>query len=385
MSETLLNSPYGSFNLKRIPHRRKETLRAWDAADTLLLNMLAEKKIDLSDGIFIVNDAFAALSVSLNQFNPVNWSDSWLSHQALRQNLNLNSLHDCKFKTLDSLHLPKTSLKIILMKVPKSMALFEYQLLRIKPFIDESTVFMVAGMVKYLPKKVWSLLESIIGETKTSLAVKKAKVIEIKNNDTLLELQNPFPIVWPLENTNLTLSNHANVFAREHLDLGTRFFLENMPFINGDKKVIDLACGNGVIGLSVANENDDLEVTFVDESYMAIASTRENLKQLGDQERFKFHCGDGLLKVKKQSADIIVCNPPFHQNHSNGETMALTMFSQASRVLNKDGELWIVGNRHLAYHTKLSTWFLDVILIASNKNFVVLKASRPKDYKLVSN
>ncbi len=381
MSETVFKNAFGTFHLRRIPHRKKEVLRAWDAADILLLDRLASHKVDLSKGVFILNDTFAALSVSLHSFNPVNCSDSWISHQALRENLNFNGLHDAHFQTMDSLHVPKTTLSVVLVKVPKSMAFFEYQLLRLKPFLDESTVFMVAGMVKYLPRKVWSLLESIVGVTKTSLAVKKAKVIEVGIRLDIVLKENPYPLLWPLENTSFTLLNHANVFAREHLDLGTRFFLNNLPETIGKKKIIDLACGNGVIGLMLAAKNTQCEVLFIDESYMAIASARENMRQLDGQERFGFHCGDGLSKVKKQSADMIVCNPPFHQHHANAETMALTMFAQASRVLNKDGELWIVGNRHLAYHAKLATWFLDVVLVAANKSFVVLKATRPKSDK----
>jgi len=383
MSETLFKSPFGSFNIKRIPHRRKETLLAWDAADRQLLSVLSEQSIDLTQGVLLVNDIFASLSVSLNKYSPISWSDSWISHQALRENMNLNGLHDCDFSTIDSLHLPKKPVKIVLLKVPKSMAFFEYQLLRLKEVIDKDSIILVAGMIKYMPKKVWQLLEEIIGETKTHLTVKKAKVIEVKLNRETATLINPYPLRWKLEDSELNLINHANVFAREHLDVGTRFFLENIPQFNDAQNIIDLGCGNGVIGLALASKDNDIEVTFADESYMAIASAKENIKQLQNVDRFKFHCGDGLLKIKKQSADVIVCNPPFHQHHSNGETMALTMFSQASRVLKKYGELWIVGNRHLAYHTKLTSWFLDVILIASNKNFVILKASRPKDFKQV--
>lgn len=381
MSETTLSTLFGNYEIMRVPHRRKETLRAWDAADIQLLNSLYEMQLDLSSGVLLVNDLFAALSVSLHEFHPINWSDSWVSHHALRENLNRNGLHDTDYQTIDSIHGPKNKVDVALIKVPKSMALFEYQLVKLKPFLNENSTVLISGMVKYMPKKVWLLLEEIIGSTETSLAIKKSKVITVTVDESLKEKVNPYPISWPLENTDYQLSNHANVFAREHLDVGTRLFLDHIPQIKDEQSVIDLGCGNGVIGLMAASQNENCEMLFVDESYMAIESAKQNLKQIENQDRFKFHCGDGLIKVKKQSANIILCNPPFHQHHSNGETMALMMFAQASRVLKKYGELWIVGNRHLAYHTKLTTWFMDVILIASNKNFVVLKASNPKDFK----
>jgi len=63
-----------------------------------------------------------------------------------------------------------------------------------------------------------------------------------------------------IENTNFNLLNHANVFARDHLDIGTRFFLEHLPTFSDDASIIDLGCGNGVIGLFVASENNDCEI-----------------------------------------------------------------------------------------------------------------------------
>jgi 16S rRNA (guanine1207-N2)-methyltransferase len=50
------------------------------------------------------------------------------------------------------------------------------------------------------------------------------------------------------------------------------------------------------------------------------------------------------------------------------------MFRQARDVLRPDGELWLIGNRHLAYHIALKKLFGKVELIASNAKFVVLRA-----------
>lgn len=383
MSDIDFKSPYGTYKVKRVPHRKKELLRAWDSADELVLNFLNESKVNLDGGLLVVNDIFASLTVSLHQFAPVSWSDSWISHQAMRQNLVLNEINEHGCKSLDSLHVPKFSVSVLVIKVPKSMALFEYQLLQIKPLLTADSLVIVAGMLKYMPKRVWLLLESIIGKTNTHLAVKKAKLIEV-SVDSEIELPlNPYPLTWALENSNLILSNHANVFAREHLDVGTRFFIDHLPHFEEESHVVDLACGNGVLGLLALEKCSTCQVTFLDESYMAIASAKENAKQVeSSKDRVKFYCGDGLAPVKKQSADLILCNPPFHQHHSTGETVALSMFSDASKVLKKDGELWVVANRHLDYHRKLSTWFLDVVLVASNKSFVILKAKKPKNTKI---
>jgi tRNA1(Val) A37 N6-methylase TrmN6 len=74
----------------------------------------------------------------------------------------------------------------------------------------------------------------------------------------------------------------------------------------------------------------------------------------------------------KASADLVLCNPPFHQQRAVGDQIAQRMFRQARDVLRPDGELWVIGNRHLGYHVALKRLFGRVELVASNAKFVVL-------------
>jgi 23S rRNA (guanine1835-N2)-methyltransferase len=100
-----------------------------------------------------------------------------------------------------------------------------------------------------------------------------------------------------------------------------------------------------------------------------------NFQQLdATLQRAKLHLGDGLAEFDKNAGDLILCNPPFHQSHAIGDTVALSMFRHSARVLRDGGELWVVGNRHLDYHLKLRRWFSSVEVVASNKKFVVIRA-----------
>ena len=63
---TELGTSFGSFHLHRFPLRKKEMLRAWDAADEYILHHLEENELMHDDiTVLIINDAFGALSVSL--------------------------------------------------------------------------------------------------------------------------------------------------------------------------------------------------------------------------------------------------------------------------------------------------------------------------------
>jgi 16S rRNA G1207 methylase RsmC len=78
----------------------------------------------------------------------------------------------------------------------------------------------------------------------------------------------------------------------------------------------------------------------------------------------------------KGTIDRVLNNPPFHEDHAIGDATAWRMFSESRDVLKRGGELWVVGNRHLAYHAKLKRLFGNCNLVASNPRFVVLRAFR---------
>ena len=379
MSDNTFKTPFGAFKLQRLPRNKAEKLRAWDATDEYLLNMLYENKLNLGQTL-ICNDAFGALSVALSPNLPTNWSDSSLAHKALRKNLAANELDKKSVICLDSLSSPTTEVNLVLIKIPKTLALLEDQLIRLRPKLTKNTKIMLAGMAKHMPSSIWKLLERIIGPTTTSLAVKKARIIEVHYDATLPPIANPYPVSWKLEKSDIELSNHANVFSREKLDVGTRFLLEHLPQTDGDGDIIDLGCGNGVLGLMAARQNPLLKVHFVDESYMAVASARKNFIQIVERDadisdRAQFHVAGGLKNFEDNSVDMVLCNPPFHQHQTVGDSTAKAMFRQAARVLLPGGELWVVGNQHMGYHQRLRREFDRVNLVASNRKFVILKAT----------
>ncbi|MNJ82142.1 Ribosomal RNA large subunit methyltransferase G [compost metagenome] len=52
------------------------------------------------------------------------------------------------------------------------------------------------------------------------------------------------------------------------------------------------------------------------------------------------------------------------------------MFQQAREALVVGGALYIVGNRHLGYHSKLARLFRGVEQVAATPKFVILKARK---------
>lgn len=373
--QTLLDTAHCRLTLYRYPRQNQDPLQAWDAADEYLINELAESQQAPDGPVIIMNDGFGALAAFLHAHAPVCVTDSHVSERATLANLAENGLDPDAIRLQDALAPLPDAPALVVIKVSKYQALLEQQLLALRQVVTPATRILAAGKAKDIHTSTLKLFEKYLGETRTSLAWKKARLIHCTPAAERPPLPNPFPTVWPLEGSSMLIHNHANVFSRTSLDIGARFMLDNLP-IHSARRVIDLGCGNGVLGLSLLARDSEAEVTFIDESYMAVASARLNVEHnLPDAlPRARFMVNNCLDGVPAGSADRILCNPPFHQLQAITDHIAWQMFTDAHRVLPQGGELWIVGNRHLDYHNKLKRLFGNAQVVASNSKFVILKA-----------
>ncbi|MFF7768723.1 methyltransferase [Streptomyces massasporeus] len=373
-----MTTPWGEPALTRFPEDPRDRLRAWDASDEYLLRHLAEERVPLDGTVVVVGDRWGALVTALAAHRPVQITDSHLAQEATRANLARAGVEPGTVRLLTTQDPPPERIDVLLVRVPKSLALLEDQLLRLAPAVHAGTVVVGTGMVKEIHTSTLTLFERILGPTRTSLAEKKARLIFCAPNPALERPGNPWPHVYTLPDgigpaAGGTVVNHAGVFCADRLDIGTRFFLHHLPEARG-RRVVDLGCGNGVVGTSVALADPDAEVLFVDESFQAVASAEATYKANGVSGHAEFRVGDGLAGVPSGSVDLVLNNPPFHSHQATTDATAWRMFTGARRALRPGGELWVIGNRHLGYHVKLRKLFGNSRLVASDPKFVVLKA-----------
>ena len=362
------------FQLKRFPEWHDVNLQAWDAADEYLLNHLGELALPDNASVLIVNDSFGALACGLHRHRLAWYADSYVSRQATGQNLEANQLTpDIEWPET----LAKTALcpDVVVLKVPKSNTLLEAQLAQLSQLVNENTQVIAAGRTRDIHTSTLKLFERCLGPTKTSLARKKARLIFCRPDGR--KTQAPAPLCWPLDNSNFTVVNHSGVFSRSQLDIGARLMLSNLPKSGEYRHIIDLGCGNGVLGLQAAANFPEATVTLVDESRLAVDSARDTLsRNLPARDKLSFAWNNCLDGFERQSADLVLCNPPFHQQQAITDHIAWQMFVDAHRTLRRGGTLQIVGNRHLGYHIKLKRLFGNCRTVASNKKFVILTATK---------
>ncbi|MDB5980114.1 MAG: methyltransferase [Pseudomonas sp.] len=372
----LLNSPFAQLDLIRQPDQPNEPLQAFDAADEYLLSHVAEQGLSLETRVLVLNDSFGALAASLaSHATVVSSSDSFLAVQGLEKNLVRNGMGFDAVPVIPASEPLNGPFDWVLIRVPKTLALLEEQLIRLQGQLAPGAKVVAAAMIKHLPRAAGELLEQYVGPVQASLAVKKARLLfatpEIKSVQP-----SPYPTRYTLDQPVIELLNHANVFCREGLDIGTRAFLPHLPTNLGSARVADLGCGNGVLAIASALANPQAHYTLVDESFMAVQSARENWQATLGEREVIVRAGDGLAGQEMDSLDVVLCNPPFHQQQVVGDFLAWHMFQQARDALVVGGALYIVGNRHLGYHSKLAKLFRGVEQVAATPKFVVLKARK---------
>ena len=171
----------------------------------------------------------------------------------------------------------------------------------------------------------------------------------------------------------LEVSTLPGVFAHGRLDAGTELLLSSLPKARPSGRILDFACGAGVIGLAIlaTSKPAQVDVTLLDDSALALESARRSLELNGLQARVL--PSDGLSEVTGRF-DWIVTNPPFHQGVKNDLDVARAFFRRAGTFLTEKGRILVVFNRHLPYESWLRESFNNVECLARNRVFSVMSA-----------
>ena len=377
-------TPWAALELSRQPYDADPSLQAWSAADLLLARFALDEAPRPGVLHVVYNDAFGALSTLLVQQgrSVVHVSDSCLSQRCALWNLDANGLESERLFLLDSLTIPTGTPQanqspVVLFRIPKSLALLEFQLHQIRGMLPLGTLLVSTGMTKDIHTSTVELYDQILGTTTTGLAEQKARMVRTVVEERVVPPPH-FPTEYHVPGLNLTLVNHASVFSQGELDEGTRLFLEHFPKLpRGPCSIVDLGCGNGILALAAARRAPEAQIFCVDESFMAVWSARESFRRNELGGRGTFLSGDGLEDFDPESIDVVLCNPPFHFQNAQTLEIAKSFFNQAKKVLRKSGEFWLVGNRHLGYHKILEPYFGSVAVAALTEKFVVLRARQP--------
>ncbi|MER1987800.1 MAG: class I SAM-dependent methyltransferase [Solibacillus sp.] len=180
---------------------------------------------------------------------------------------------------------------------------------------------------------------------------------------------------FTLLGNSFTFETDAGVFSKSEVDFGSRVLIDafEMPEVNG--VLLDVGCGYGPIGLSIAKANPNREVLMMDVNTRALSLAEKNA-QLNGVQNVRIFESDGLDAVGKATqAAAILTNPPIRA----GKDTVFKFYDGAYDVLVDGGELWVVIQKKQGAPSTVSHLeekFSEVDVVEKKKGYWIVKAKK---------
>ncbi len=162
------------------------------------------------------------------------------------------------------------------------------------------------------------------------------------------------------------------VFSADGIDPASALLLKSLPAKRG-ARIVDLGAGWGFLAANLIHDTLH-SLHLVEADHTALTCARAN----APDPRAQFHWADATKWTAPEPLDMVVMNPPFHTSRSADPGLGQGFITSAARNLTRNGQLWMVANRHLPYEATLAEAFTKVEEVAGDNRFKVFHASRPK-------
>lgn len=171
-----------------------------------------------------------------------------------------------------------------------------------------------------------------------------------------------------------TLSFHSTwgLFSPRGIDEGTRLLLERVE-IDPTDDCLDLGCGYGAIGLTLARLAPEGHTTLVDKDFVAIEYCHKNI-EVNHISNAEALLSNGFDAIRGRSFDIIASNIPAKVGN---ELMSL-FFYDAYQQLKPGGRLYVVTINGLRDYIKrvFKERFGNYAKLKQGKNYTVAVATK---------
>lgn len=262
----------------------------------------------------------------------------------------------------------------VVLFMPKAKAQAKMLIANLAALIKPGGKFLLVGENKAGIKSSAKLLEPYSSQVIKIDSARHCSLFCAHVNDNVkpFELQQWInELTVKVKDTELNIVSLPGVFSHGELDGGTQLLLENMPPIpNG--RILDFACGAGVIGCFIAVNKADTEVVMSDVSALALYCAEKTA--LANNIKSSIIPSNGLENVQG-SFNAVYTNPPFHTGIQTDYSVTELFISQLKKHLKPRAQLILVANRFLKYPDAIESTFGNVHVVAKTSKFSLYQAS----------
>jgi len=188
---------------------------------------------------------------------------------------------------------------------------------------------------------------------------------------TIPELKQDIVFTEHLCGHQLTFHSTWGLFSPKAIDEGTRLLLGHLQ-IQPDARALDLGCGYGPLGLTLAKLAPRGQVHLVDKDFVAVEFARKNAK-INQLTNAQAYLSNGFAQVPAgETFDVIVSNVPA----KIGKELLSIFLHDARDRLRPGGQLYIVTISGLKDYMKrnLNEVFGNYDKLGQSKTYTAARA-----------
>ncbi|MGF1373154.1 class I SAM-dependent methyltransferase [Streptococcus infantarius] len=171
---------------------------------------------------------------------------------------------------------------------------------------------------------------------------------------------------------SFTFLTDSGVFSKKMVDYGSQVLLNTLDFEKG-KTLLDLGCGYGPLGISLAKVQG-VKPTMVDINNRAIDLAKQNGQKNGvEADIFQ----SNIYEKVNGTFDYIISNPPIRA----GKQVVHTIISESINYLKVGGNLTIVIQKKQgapSAKAKMEEVFGNVEILKRDKGYYILRSEKTK-------
>ena len=191
-----------------------------------------------------------------------------------------------------------------------------------------------------------------------------------ENNENLTSNINE--LTYYFRKTKMRFLSDNGVFSKGGIDFGSSLLLRTID-VKDVKTLLDVGCGYGTIGLTIAKTNPQCFVEMVDVNLRAIDLAKQNmtLNEIKNAEIFASNIYENVTK----KYDVVVSNPPIRAGKKVVHEISLGSFEK----LNDGGKYYAVIQKKQgaeSLYKALQTVFPIVEVIEKDKGYWIIKAEK---------
>ncbi len=175
-----------------------------------------------------------------------------------------------------------------------------------------------------------------------------------------------------LRGNELCFYTNSGVFSKTSVDFGSQVLIKNFTFSGTDGPILDIGCGYGPIGLSLAKGTSEV-VHMIDVNEKALSLAKRNA-EVNLINNVMVYYSDALEGVDETFSSVVT-NPPIRA----GKSVIHKMVDKAYERLKFNGEFWAVVQKKQgapSFREKVEAVFGNSEIVVREKGYYIIFAKR---------